>query len=111
MGTDTDYLETSRLRGIFRENAIIDADVTLFEMPNDSDGTGGDGALGFPPTPIDLEFRSRSFWHQLIHIPPAVVMVGMSTPLQIFHQTKFYIFTIVIVAVLVYIIFRIDRTT
>jgi hypothetical protein len=104
VGTDTDYLETSRLRGIFRENAILDADVTLFEMQADQHDL-----LNIPGSPLDLEFRSRSWLHQLIYIPPTVVLIQMSVPLQLFHQTKFYFFTLIVIGLLVFIIFRIDR--
>ena len=109
LGTDTDYLETSRLRGIFRENAITDADVTLFELTgSDSDGMGNSP---FPQTPIDLEFRSRSWWHQLIHIPPNIILAQMSLPLQLFHHFKYYLFTLLIVTLLVFVIFKVDRST
>ncbi|KAJ3129953.1 hypothetical protein HK098_007219 [Nowakowskiella sp. JEL0407] len=80
--TDNDYLETSKIRAIFRENAINPEDVKLFEMPP---FTGED-----PVTPQNIVVYEPAVCE--FCFPSSNALNNMTPGMRLFHQCKCYAF-------------------
>lgn len=109
IGTDNDYLETSKMRAIFRENTLTDDDVTLFEMPavmspSEINNVGQQGQSS-PFLVGDLRFRERSCFYQCICTPPPTIMDSMSPGMQLFHHCKCYLIATLFIFALFFITF------
>ncbi|TPX62746.1 hypothetical protein SpCBS45565_g06968 [Spizellomyces sp. 'palustris'] len=84
--TDADYLESSRIRAIFRQNAVTLEDVKLFEMP---EYTG----LDTPPPVVIIDDSPLCEWCY----PSAVTLQQYSGPMRVFHRVKCWILLLLVV--------------
>ncbi|KAI3644930.1 hypothetical protein MP228_011094 [Amoeboaphelidium protococcarum] len=99
LATDGDFLEQSRIRAIFRENAVHQQDAVLFEMPPFTGDDNNDGVTNAlrgnrlltdeGVIPCDFCFPTDQ---QLNHPNPY---------LRVFHQLKCYFLIIVLTAAIV----------
>ncbi|KAI8819595.1 uncharacterized protein EV422DRAFT_507240 [Fimicolochytrium jonesii] len=79
VATDTDYLETSRTRTLFRTNAVTPADVKLFEM---EEYTG----LSSPPPVVIIDDTWFCDWC----FPSDQRLSGMTPVVRWIHRLKFW---------------------
>ncbi|KAJ3013734.1 hypothetical protein HKX48_005545 [Thoreauomyces humboldtii] len=93
--TDTDYLETSRIRSVFRANAVTPDDVKLFEM---QEFTGIDSPLPF--TIVDDSPVCE--WC----FPSPDSMMDMSPTRRFFHRSKFWACILAFAVVLIVLVWR-----
>ena len=102
IATDNDFLETSRVRAIFRDNAVTPGDAQLFEMPpylgdnaDGGDGNGGGGAAThFDDTMLPCDYC----------FPTDEQVRNGSAAMRIFHRVKCYLFVMAVTAVVVALI-------
>jgi hypothetical protein len=95
LATDTDFLESSRVRTLFRQNAVHPSDATLFEMPEFK----GELNLDRPrrvddsPMPCDRCFPTEA---QLAH-PNGTI--------RVLHQVRCYCLVVFTTMIIVFLIF------
>ena len=95
LATDNDFLETSRIRAIFKENAVQPSDYQLFEMPPyTGENTYNRGPYDGPNIPVTCKFCFPSE-QQLRNSP---------TWVRLLHECKCYVLLIVLTLALVILI-------
>ncbi|KAJ3300040.1 hypothetical protein HK104_005036 [Borealophlyctis nickersoniae] len=98
--TDNDFLESSRIRAIFRENAVTSQDAKLFEMPP---YTGVEQA---PPAVVIVDDSAFCEW--CYPSPGSLARYGPC--MRLFHRTKCYLAAILLVVAMFCFIFFTLRT-
>ncbi|RKO94672.1 hypothetical protein BDK51DRAFT_29029 [Blyttiomyces helicus] len=84
--TDNDFLESSRVRAVFRANAMVPDDAVLFEMPP---------FLGFEEQPAMVVVDDSAICEWCY---PGQVTLERSGPLmRIFHRSKCYVAALILV--------------
>ncbi|KAJ3180188.1 hypothetical protein HDU85_004191 [Gaertneriomyces sp. JEL0708] len=87
--TDTDYLESSKIRAVFRQNALTPEDVKHFEMPEYT------GQAESPPPPIIvIDDSALCEWCY----PSSSRLATMPPFMRLFHRSKCW-FLLVVVAI------------
>ncbi|KAL2918772.1 hypothetical protein HK105_201606 [Polyrhizophydium stewartii] len=82
IATDNDFLESSKTRALFRENAVVPEDAKLFEMP---------AYTGEEHTSPTVEIFDDSLLCEWCY--PSPQMLAQSSPLvRLFHRIKCYLF-------------------
>lgn len=94
IATDNDFLETSRVRALFRENAVQSADAVLFEMPPYTGEPERDPRPEFADAPLPCDWCC----------PTDEELRAANRATRFFHSVKCYIFVIIITAVVVSVI-------
>ncbi|KAJ3031965.1 hypothetical protein HK097_005393, partial [Rhizophlyctis rosea] len=84
--TDNDFLESSRVRAIFRENAVTPEDAKLFEMPP---YLGVDDA---PPPMLIVDDSPICEWCY----PTAATLERHGPLMRVFHRSKCYMLAILV---------------
>jgi hypothetical protein len=95
--TDEDYLESSKVRAVFRKNAISLEDVKLFELPEYT------GEAETEPTMVIVIEEPPMIC--VCCCPSEEVIRNSSTYMKIYHQSKIYLAAIVILVGLFLFIF------
>lgn len=105
LATDNDFLEQSRVRAIFRENALQLADSQLFEMPpytgeessNPAGANGRNGLDRMDETSLPCDFC----------LPTEQELRHPNTAIRAYHQVKCYVMIVVMTLVIVLFIWLI----
>ncbi|KAJ3034292.1 hypothetical protein HDV00_005200 [Rhizophlyctis rosea] len=100
--TDNDFLESSRIRAIFREHAVTAEDAKLFEMPPYL------GQEDPPPPMLVVDDSPICEWCY----PTAATLERHGTAMRFFHRSKCYLLAVVVLVAMfcfIYFTLRSDK--
>ncbi|RKP04011.1 hypothetical protein CXG81DRAFT_23424 [Caulochytrium protostelioides] len=97
--TDSDFLESSKIRAVFRDNACVPEDATLFEMKP---------FTGEPDVPMDVFVVDETNVCEFC-FPTSYTLSQLSPRMRVFHRSKIWLILLVLVAVILCFIFLISR--
>ncbi|KAJ3183109.1 hypothetical protein HDU87_007531 [Geranomyces variabilis] len=96
--TDSDYLESSKTRAVFRANAVIPEDVKLFEMP---EYTGVESPIPY----IVVDDSPLCEWC----FPTAESLSNMTPLARLIHRSKIWLCILALGGILTYLVVRMAK--